>query len=578
MKKKFRNNKFINSDQKSFFFEDYVETNQKQKKKLKSSISEDRIYILFFFFLSLITIFTIKVFFISIQEPENISNKKRNLNFLPIRRDIVDRNDILISRNIKAYHAGVYPNLIKDKKKFLLNIKYNFPEISQTYLKSKLEKNKYFYLKKRLTDVQKTKFWQMGEKGISFESYQTRIYPHADLYSHILGQIDDNNYGVSGVEKYFDNELTNEKKIKEPLKLTLDTNIQYLIKKELLKSIDDFRALGAAALLMDSNTGEILSLISLPDYNINLRNDISSHNYTNKITKGIFELGSVFKTFTIALALDENIINPKTIINNIPNKIKCSKYSISDIKVFPTSMSAEDILIRSSNIGTLTIAKKIGKEKYKKFINKLRLLQTPKFELDEVGTPLDFKWNKCKLETISYGHGITTTPLQAAAAYATITNGGYTTQPTLRKVSSNFNIKDNEQIISAKTSQEINSILRKVVTDKRGTASLANIFGYEVGGKTGTAQKYNRPEENINTFISVFPTRKPKYVLLVMLDDPKPATHLVYNYRGKNIKVNRNEAGWNSVYVAGKIIEKIGPILAINNEEVYRAHVVKKLN
>ena len=255
MKKKFRNNKFINSDQKSFFFEDYVETNQKQKKKLKSSISEDRIYILFFFFLSLITIFTIKVFFISIQEPENISNKKRNLNFLPVRRDIVDRNDILISRNIKAYHAGVYPNLIKDKKKFLLNIKYNFPEISQTYLKSKLEKNKYFYLKKRLTDVQKTKFWQMGEKGISFEPYQTRIYPHADLYSHILGQIDDNNYGVSGVEKYFDNELTNEKKIKEPLKLTLDTNIQYLIKKELLKSIDDFRALGAAALLMDSNTG-----------------------------------------------------------------------------------------------------------------------------------------------------------------------------------------------------------------------------------------------------------------------------------------------------------------------------------
>ena len=578
MKKKFRNNKFINSDQKSFFFEDYVETNQKQKKKLKSSISEDRIYILFFFFLSLITIFTIKVFFISIQEPENISNKKRNLNFLPVRRDIVDRNDILISRNIKAYHAGVYPNLIKDKKKFLLNIKYNFPGISQTYLKSNLEKNKFFYLKKRLTDVQKTKFWQMGEKGISFESYQTRIYPHADLYSHILGQIDDNNYGVSGVEKYFDNELTNIKKIKEPLKLTLDTNIQYLIKKELLKSIDDFRALGAAALLMDSNTGEVLSLISLPDYNINLRNDISSHNYTNKITKGIFELGSVFKTFTIALALDENIINPKTIINNIPNKIKCSKYSISDIKVFPTSMSAEDILIRSSNIGTLTIAKKIGKEKYKKFINKLKLLQTPKFELDEVGTPLDFKWNKCKLETISYGHGITTTPLQAAAAYATITNGGYTTRPTLRKVSSNFNIKDNEQIISAKTSQEINSILRKVVTDKRGTASLANIFGYEVGGKTGTAQKYNRPKENINTFISIFPTHKPKYVLLVMLDDPKPAKHLVYNYRGQYIKVNRNEAGWNSVYVAGKIIEKIGPILAINNEEVYRAHVVKKLN
>ena len=578
MKKKSKNSKIINSNQKSFFFEDYLETNQKEKKILKSSISEDRIYILFFFFLSLISIFTIKVFFISLQPVEITEDKKNNLNFLPTRRDVVDRNDILISRNVKAFHAGIHPHLIKDKKKFLLNIKYNFPEISQEKLKKKIIRNKYFYLKKRLTDEERIKLWQMGEKSINFEPYQIRIYPHADLYSHILGQIDDDNYGISGIEKYFDKELKNLEKIKEPLKLTLDTNVQFLVKKELLNSIDDFKALGAAAVLMNSKTGEVLSLISLPDYNINLRKDIRNHNFTNKITKGIFELGSVFKTFTIALALDENILEPKTMINNISNKVKCSRYSISDIKVFPTSMSAEDILIRSSNIGTLKIAKKIGEVKYKKFLHKLSILETPEFELDEVGTPLDFKWNKCKLETISYGHGITTTPLQAAAAYATITNGGYKIKPTLKKVSSDFKLKNNEKIISEDTSEKINSILRKVVTDKKGTASLANIFGYEVGGKTGTAQKYNQPNENINTFISVFPTQEPKYVLLVMIDDPKPAPHLTYNYRGQYIKVNRNEAGWNSVYVAGKIIEKIGPILAINNEEIHNLHVVKKPN
>ena len=577
MSRKQKKIKKFNVNQKSFYFEDFFETNLKQKKISKFSISEDRIYILFLSFFFLILVFSIKILIISLQNPELSTTKKNSLNFLSLRRDIVDRNGILISRNIKAYHAAIYPHVVKDKKKFLLKIKINFPEISQVKLKKNILKNKYFYLKKRLTQSDKNKLWSMGEKAIVFESYQSRIYPHANLYSHILGQIDNDNYGISGVEKYFDKDLKNINKINKSIVLSLDTNIQYLVKNELKDAMSNFQTLGAAALLMNSASGEILSLVSLPDYNINQRKDISDKNYMNKITKGVFELGSVFKTFTIALALEENLFGPETLIQNIPNKIRCSKYQISDIKKFPTTMSVKDILIRSSNIGTLTIARKIGKNRYKNFLENLNLLNTPQFELEEIGSPLDFKWNKCKLETASYGHGITTTPLQAAAAYATISNGGFKIKPTLIKNNKKLD-KSDKKIISDSTSKKMNKILRKVVVNEKGTASLADIFGYEVGGKTGTAQKYNKPDENINTFISVFPTSAPKYVLLVMLDNPKPAPDIIYNYRGILTKVNRNEAGWNSVYTAGKIIEKIGPILAINNYEVYDNHVVKKPN
>ena len=327
---------------------------------------------------------------------------------------------------------------------------------------------------------------------------------------------------------------------------------------------------------MNANDGEILSLVSLPDYDINKRIKISDKKFMNKITKGVFELGSIFKTFTVALALDENLVKSKTLIKNIPQKINCSIYEISDIKKFPNIMSVEDILIQSSNIGTIKIAKKIGEEKYKKFLKKINVLDPPNIELDEKGIPISFNWNKCKLETISYGHGITTTPLQATTAYASLINGGLLIEPTLEKNKNSSKIWN--RIITEKTSSQLRKILRKVVTDEKGTASLADIYGYNVSGKTGTSQYYNDKNKNINTFISFFSSGGNTFVLSVIFDDPKTAKDLTYDYRGIKIKGTRNEAGWNSVYTTGKIIEKIGPILAINNYDEYSNHVVKKSN
>ena len=199
------------------------------------------------------------------------------------------------------------------------------------------------------------------------------------------------------------------------------------------------------------------------------------------------------------------------------------------------------------------IARKIGEEKFKDFIEDSNLLKTSDIELEEVGTPIKFDWNKCKLETVSFGHGITTTPLQATAVYAALANGGKIIEPKLIKKES----LEDRRLISKATSVKINNILRKVVTEDEGTAKLADIHGYYVGGKTGTSQNYRNKNENLNTFISIFPSQKPKYALLVMLENPQIAKNLTYDYKGMKIKAFRNEAGWNSVYVAGKIIKKL---------------------
>ena len=564
MIKKQKKNKKFNKNQTSFYFEDYLETDRKNKSAQINNIFQDRIYLLFFLFFSLILIFSIRIVHISLNKIEVFNQDYNSKKFKLIRRDIVDRNGALISRNVKFFHAGVNPSLINNKENFLLKLRLNFPELQINKIKKKLSKKNFFYLKKRISQKEKEKFWELGEKGIIFEPFQSRIYTHSKLFSHIIGQVDFDNYGISGVEKYYDNHLKDKDLINQPLKLTLDINIQYLISKELKKALEIFEATGGAALLMNVENGEILSLVSKPNFDINLRADLKDKKYMNKITKGVYELGSIFKTFTIALALENDIVTPQSIINNIPRSIKCSKYKISDIKEFPKDLSVEDILIRSSNIGTVLIAKKLGEEKYKKFINETRLLKRPELQLEELGEPLNFDWNKCKLETISYGHGITTTPLQATAIYAALVNGGTMIKPTLVKKNGNINYK---RIVSEETSKDINIILRKVVTDKEGTASLANINGYYVGGKTGTSQNYLDKNENLNTFISIFPSSKPKYALLVMLENPKVAKDLVYNYRGMKIKGTRTEAGWNSVYIAGKIIEKIGPILAIKSKD-----------
>ena len=564
----------MRNKKKSFYFEDYSETELNDNNKSKTvKVLLNRVTFLSIIFFSLILIFSIKIIYLSLSPEKSIYSKNIKKDFIKKRRDIVDRNGSVLATNVILYDVGVRPKLLEEKGKKNLVIKLGllFPELDLNKIRHKLNKEDFFSIGKRLTPKEKDQFWLMGNKAFVFDPKPSRIYPQKSLFSHILGQTDDVNEGISGIEKFFDEDLNNKEKINLPLSLTLDANLQYLIRKELISAESDFHNIGSAAILMNVENGEILSLVSLPDYDLNQRISISDNIYTNKITLGVYELGSVFKTFIIAAGLENKVINPNTIFKNLETSLTCDKYTISEHDKLPKNLSVEQILVRSSNIGSVKIAQKVGMENYKEFLNSLELFQKINFELDEVGVPLSFKWGKCKLATASFGRGIATTPLQLARAYAILGNGGYKIQPFIlkNKISS---IKKGKQIVSTDTSDAINSMLRKVVSLDEGTANFANVKGYEVGGKTGSSVKYSN-DAKLNTFVSLFPASKPKYVLLVMLDEPKSAPNFIYDmppskkfpngYKHKGEK--RNTSGWNTVVVVGKIIEKIGPILAINN-------------
>ena len=288
-------------------------------------------------------------------------------------------------------------------------------------------KKQYIKIKPYITLNEEKQLKQIGDPSIHFHKSSKRIYLQHNLFSHLTG------FKSSELKSKIERNLDHYLKEGANISLTLDLRVQHKVHEELARSLKLYNANSAVAIIMDVNNGEILSLVSLPDFNINLRENNRDTRFLNKITKGVYELGSIFKTFTVALALDNNLVTPETIIKDIPKSVKCSKYNISDIKDFPKRMSVEDILIRSSNIGTLLIARKIGEEKYKKFIEASNLLKIPDIQLEEVGKPTKFNWNKCKLETVSYGHGITTTPLQATAVYAALTNGGKIIRPNLVK-------------------------------------------------------------------------------------------------------------------------------------------------
>ena len=353
--------------------------------------------------------------------------------------------------------------------------------------------------------------------------------------------------------------------VKEILDIDLDKDLQYLIKEELSKSKDIFQNIGSAAILMDINNGNILSMLSLPDFDLNKREKINDVKYINRATKGVYEFGSVFKTFTLAAGLQYNVVEPETEFKDLKKRITCAGNSISeyDDKI-PSDLTAEEILIRSGNIGSVRIAEKVGIENYNEFLQTIGIISNLEFDIQEVGTTQLGRWGKCKLATIAFGHGIATTLLQLSKGYSIISNGGYEVTPTLLKKEK----LQRQRILNENLSETINPILRKIVSTKEGTAGFADVKGYEIGGKTGTADQPSKggySKKKVNTFASVFPTSDPKFVLAVMLDEPKANREFVYHYRDNRYPYKgnwRNTAGWTTVWVTGQIMDKIGPILA----------------
>ena len=400
------------------------------QKKSNLNISFNRIAFIFFVFVILSIIFSTKALFLGSLEKKI----KKNVLESEFRSSIVDKSGNLISKSIITNNVGIDPKLVIDKDKLLLNLKLIFPNKKKTEFK-KIKKNlngkKFFYIQKKINQDQLDELIYLGDKSIRVEQKISRIYPHENLFSHVVGQIDDDNNGISGIEKSFDVEL---KKNNLPLKLTVDTDLQFLIRQELKKYEEVFQSLGSAAILMDINSGDIISLVSLPDFNLNKREKISDINFINRATKGVYEFGSVFKTFTLAAAFDEKIIEPQTEFVDLPKSLTCAGFPIREYdNKIPSNLTTEQILIRSGNIGSVRIGQKVGEEKFKLFLSKIGVLDEINFDIEEVGKPIKFNWGKCSLATASFGHGITTTPIQASTIYATLSNGGKIIKPNLIK-------------------------------------------------------------------------------------------------------------------------------------------------
>ena len=543
-----------------------------KRSKSNLNITFNRISFIFFIFFIIFIIYLVHLAHLGSRSSKiNETNELKKASNKLYRADITDTNNKYLVKTINSIDIGISPSKIIDEKKLLLNLKYLFPEKDIQKIKKRIDKGKFFYFEKKISEENYEKLMQLGDNAIEPRDNLIRIYPQSNLFSHIIGQIDNDNNGISGLEKSLDEQLKNSQ---QPIKLTVDKDIQYLIREELIKFNKIFNTKGSASILMDVNNGEIISLVSLPDFNPNQRKKISDPNFINRATKGVYEFGSVFKTFTLAAALNEKIIEPQTEFLDLPKSLSCAGFPIREYdNKIPSNLTAEEILIRSGNIGSVRIGQKLGEDKFKSFLSTIGVLKKITFEIEEVGKPIEFNWGKCPLATASFGHGITTTLIQLVKAYSIIANGGYNIDPTLIK---NKNRNKRQKILNDDVSKKILPILRKIVSTKNGTASLANVTGFEVGGKTGTAQKSINgvyTNKKINSFLSVFPTSKPKFVMAVMLDEPKISKDYIYHYRdGSNIKYKGtpfNTAGWTAVEVTGQILDKIGPILATKYSEVY---------
>ena len=284
---------------------------------------------------------------------ENTKNNNQISNRL-YRADIVDRRQKYLVKTVSSIDIGISPPKIIDEEKLLLNLRYIFPDKNYNKIRKRIKNGKFFYFEKKISEENYEKLMEIGDKSIESRDNLIRVYPQKNLFSHIIGQIDDDNNGISGLEKSLDENL---KKTKKPVQLTVDRDIQYLIRNELIKFSKIFNTKGGAAILMNVHNGEILSLVSLPDFDPNKREKITDVNFINRVTKGVYEFGSVFKTFTLAAAFNEKIIEPKTEFINLPKSLTCASFIIREYnEKLPANLTSEEILIRSGNVGSVRIA------------------------------------------------------------------------------------------------------------------------------------------------------------------------------------------------------------------------------
>ncbi len=468
------------------------------------------------------------------------------------RADIMDRNGEIIATSLPTVNLYANTKKVRHQEDVAAALNEIFPDDSYEYFLKRLNrKGAFIYLKRNLSPAQQSQVNNLGIPGLEFENCEKRVYPHKNLFAHVLGSTDVDNTGIAGIEKSMNERLTTSTK---PLYLSLDLGIQNQIRDELIAGVQQFNAAGGAAILMDVKTGQIVAMTSVPDYDPNENSKFGEREMFNFATKGIYEAGSVFKVFNTALSLESGKVK-MTDRFDTSHPIKIHRLKVTDPHGSHGQLTPEDILVESSNIGSTLEILRVGKKFQRRFLQSINMDKAlTEFELPELAKPWflsEKNWGETSMVTISYGYGISSTPLHIITAFSAIVNGGMYHQPTLLH---NFKHKG-KRVVSKETSDSMRQLLRAVVT--RGTGRRANVEGYQVMGKTGTADKlenghYNH-SKSISSFISAFPQSNPKYALLVVIDDPK-ASKETFGY---------TTAGWNAVPISRNIISAVAPQLNI---------------
>ena len=479
------------------------------------------------------------------------------------RPDILDRNGEVLAVDVKTMSIFAEPRRIIDKDEAVELLTAVLPDVNASELRERLGSRKGFvWVKRAVSPSERREVFRLGLPGVGFLPENKRVYPNGPIAAHVLGFTNVDNVGIAGIEKYIDTQgvgALNRAGFQmtsadlKPVQLSIDLRVTHALRDELVKGVERYKAKAGAAAIMDVNTGEVVALASYPDYDPNNPVDALEPDRINRMSVGVFEMGSTFKALTLAMALDANKISLRTSID-ARAALRYGRFKIHDYHAQNRALSVPEVFTYSSNIGTARIALMMGVDAHKAFLRKLGQLDRMKTELPESAEPIVPKnWGELNTMTIAFGHGLAVAPLQAMMAVAAISNGGYLVKPTFLKRSEEDAKKDSPRVLRAETSEAMRYLMR--LNAEVGSAKAIDVKGYYAGGKTGTANKvvngrYSN-DKVFNTFTAITPSDQPKYLYLTVMDEPQgtPETH---GFR---------TAAWNAGAVTGRIIERTGPML-----------------
>ncbi|GGK35747.1 peptidoglycan D,D-transpeptidase FtsI family protein [Salinarimonas ramus] len=482
-----------------------------------------------------------------------------------VRPDILDRNGEILATDITMVSVFAEPRNIIDPDEATELLTAVFPDLDATKLRDELSTDRGFiWVKREITPRQQAEVHALGIPGVGFLPENKRVYPNGVAAAHVLGFANIDNVGIAGIEQWIDREglvLTadeiapGESPDLEPVRLALDLRVQHAMREELVAAVEKFSAIAAAGLVLDVRTGEIISLVSLPDFDPNVPTDALQADRINRINVGVYEMGSVMKAVTTAMALESGRFTINSVLD-ARGSLRFGRQSISDYRGENRPLTVPEVFIHSSNIGTARMALTLGADYQREFLRELGLMDRLRTELAESAAPLlPPRWGDVTTATVSFGHGIAVQPLSATMATAAMVNGGYLIPPTFLQRSEDDAQAIADQVISRETSEALRYVMR--LNAEQGSARSASVAGFYIGGKTGTAEKVvnGRYDSNrrLNTFFAVAPADDPRYLFLTILDEPKalPETH------------GFATSGWNAAPTTGKIIERVAPMLDI---------------